>query len=153
MDAAQALADLTEISSQVQAAVIFDDAGKVAGTTLADAARAENLARRGAELLQHAETLRGGTAPPTQLEVATNEGSVFVVRADRRRIVATTGPQPTTGLVFYDLKSALRQIDDAPKPPPRKRRAAPKAAEKTEAPKKPRAPRKKPAPRKNPDAS
>ena len=34
MDAKQALADLTEISSQIQAAVVFDDQGKVAASTV-----------------------------------------------------------------------------------------------------------------------
>jgi len=36
MDASQALADLTEISSQIEAAVLFDAAGAVEGSTLAD---------------------------------------------------------------------------------------------------------------------
>jgi hypothetical protein len=36
MDAKQALADLTEISSQIQAAVVFDDQGKVAASTLGE---------------------------------------------------------------------------------------------------------------------
>ena len=39
MDAQQALSDLTEISSQIQTAVIFDDKGKVAGSTFADETR------------------------------------------------------------------------------------------------------------------
>src|SRR5438093_9683932 len=152
MDAAQALADLTEISSQIQAAVIFDENGDVAGTTLSDPARSEQLARRAADLLQRAETLRGETTQPTQLEVATSEGSVFVVRQKERRIVATTGPQPTTGLVFYDLKSALHQIEQKPKPAPRKPRAPAKARGAADTPTKPRAARKKPAQRKKPDA-
>ena len=33
---------------------------------------------------------------------------MFVVRDGDRLIVATTTPEPTAGLVFYDLKSALR---------------------------------------------
>src|SRR5438876_607741 len=39
VDAQQAIADLTEISSQIQAAVVFDDKGKVAGSTFADVSR------------------------------------------------------------------------------------------------------------------
>jgi predicted regulator of Ras-like GTPase activity (Roadblock/LC7/MglB family) len=165
MDAEQALADLMEISSQIEAAVIFDEAGKVAGSTLGDAARADDLARRAGELLERAASLRGGEAVPTQVEVATNDGSVFVVRDANARIVATTSPQPTVGLVFYDLKSALRQIEQAPPPAP----AEPAAAEpagpdaepsaEAEAPEqapaeaeKPRTARKKPAPRKKADA-
>lgn len=156
MDADQALADLAEISSQIHAAVIFDESGSVAGATLGDQARAKELARSGAELLQRAEGLAGGAAQPTQLEVATTNGSVFVVRQNDRRIVATTGPQPTSGLVFYDLKSALRQSDRPPEPQPEpkpKRRSAAKASGAAAAPKKPPAPKKKPAPRRKTDAS
>jgi predicted regulator of Ras-like GTPase activity (Roadblock/LC7/MglB family) len=143
MDAEQALADLMEISSQIEAAVIFDESGKVAGSTLADGARADDLARRADELLQRAASLRGGDAAPTQLEVATNEGSVFVVRDADVRIAATTSPQPTVGLVFYDLKSALRSVKPKPRP-----RAKPAAKKPAAAPKKPAAPRA----RKKPDA-
>jgi len=59
----------------------------------------------------------------TQVDVATARGSVFVVRDDGRTIVATTAPEPTAGLVFYDLKTCLRALD-APKP--KRRRTKPK---------------------------
>ena len=52
----------------------------------------------------------------TQLEAATGEGSVFVVRDGDRLIAAATGPEPTGGLVFYDLKSCLRRAAKQPKP-------------------------------------
>jgi predicted regulator of Ras-like GTPase activity (Roadblock/LC7/MglB family) len=112
MDAAQALADLTEISSQIEAAVLFDEGGEIAASTLADEERSRELARSAAELLQAAEGVQAGGDSLTQLEAATLEGSVFVVREGARRIVATTGPNPTVGLVFYDLKSALRGIGE-----------------------------------------
>ena len=55
-----------------------------------------------------------------QLEAATTIGSVFVVREGERAIAATTSPEPTVGLVFYDLKTCLRSIDaPAPKRPSR----------------------------------
>jgi predicted regulator of Ras-like GTPase activity (Roadblock/LC7/MglB family) len=127
VDAAQSLAELTEISSQVLAAAIVDGEGMVVASTLSDGAALAEAARA---LLEQAAGARNG-AEPTQVEVATNEGSVFVLRDGSRTIVATTGPRPTVGLVFYDLKSALRSVEDsAPKPKPK-----PKA--------KPRAPRKK----------
>ena len=149
MDAQHALADLTEISSQIRAAVVFDDKGKVAGSTLPDG---EAFARAAAELLAAAEELKPGQSPLTQLEVATADGSVFVVRQDEATMAAITGPNPTVGLVFYDLKSALRSVKPAkPKPPPRKRPPAP-GSKKTSAAKKATA--KKPTPRrKKPDAS
>jgi predicted regulator of Ras-like GTPase activity (Roadblock/LC7/MglB family) len=144
MDAQQAIADLREISSQIQAAVVFDDKGKVAGSTFAEPGRAEELARAAAHLLEQAESVKTGDGALSQLEAATAEGSVFVVRDGKTRIAATTAPEPTVGLVFYDLKSALRQV----KPAPRPRRRPSASAKKTTAPRKKTTARKK-----KPDAS
>ena len=119
MDAVQALADLTEISSQIEAAVLFDEGGAVLGSTLADDGAAQALARAGAALLERAGEFRSEGDGVTQLEASTPEGSVFVVRGDTRRIAATTGPAPTVGLVFYDLKSCLRNADSEPSKPKR----------------------------------
>jgi predicted regulator of Ras-like GTPase activity (Roadblock/LC7/MglB family) len=131
MDAQQALADLTEISSQIRAAVVFDDKGKVAGSTLAGADAADELARAAGELLAAAEEVKPGESPLTQLEVAVGEGSVFVVREGKTSIAATTGSNPTVGLVFYDLKSALRSVKQ--KPAPRKKTTTASAKKKTTA--------------------
>ena len=159
MDAQQALADLTEISSQIEAAVVFDDGGKVAGSTLAEAGAAGELAEAARRLLAAAEEVRTGESALTQIEVATGEGSVFVVRDGTTLIAATTGGNPTAGLVFYDLKSALRALRNAAPP---KKRAAPKKAstaakKKTgtaaAAKKKTAAKSRKTATRKKPDAS
>jgi predicted regulator of Ras-like GTPase activity (Roadblock/LC7/MglB family) len=114
MDPAQALADLTEISSQIEAAVLFDESGDVTGSTLADERAAAALARAAARLLERADTFGGGERTVTQVEASAAEGSVFVVREGKRRIAATTGPDPTVGLVFYDLKSCLRGADEQP---------------------------------------
>jgi predicted regulator of Ras-like GTPase activity (Roadblock/LC7/MglB family) len=123
MEAQQALADLTEISSQIQAAVVFDDSGNVAASTL-DESRAGALAQAAGRLLGEAGGLKpAADAELIQLEAATQEGSVFVVADGPTRIAATTAPEPTVGLVFYDLKSALRSIAAKPKPAPRKRAA------------------------------
>jgi predicted regulator of Ras-like GTPase activity (Roadblock/LC7/MglB family) len=122
MDAAQALADLTEISSQIEAAVLFDESGAVQGSTLTDGAAAEAFARGAADLLQRAGAFRS-EGDVTQLEAATEIGSVFVVRDGARRIAATTAPQPTVGLVFYDLKSCLRNADAEPE---KEKRAGPR---------------------------
>jgi predicted regulator of Ras-like GTPase activity (Roadblock/LC7/MglB family) len=108
VDVAQALADLQEISSQIEAAVVFGADGAVAGSTLADADAAKALADAAAALLASADALRGDEAGVTQIEAALVEGCVFVVRDGDRRIAATTVPSPTVGLVFYDLKSCLR---------------------------------------------
>src|SRR5439155_20392950 len=81
MDAQQALADLTEISSQIQAAVVFDDTGKVLAATLAESTRADDLAQAAGGLLAAADAATPGASALTQLEVATGEGNVFVVRS------------------------------------------------------------------------
>jgi len=117
MDAAQAIGDLTEISPQVREVVAIGPDGGVFGTNLADEARARTFADRARALLDEAEALRPGVA---QLEAATGRGSVFVVRDGERLIAASTSPEPTVGLVFYDLKTCLRSID-APKAKPKPR--------------------------------
>jgi predicted regulator of Ras-like GTPase activity (Roadblock/LC7/MglB family) len=121
MDAAQALADLTEISSQIEAAVLFDGNGAVLGSTLASGEGAEGVARAAAKLLERAGGFRS-EGSITQLEASTSDGSVFVVRDGDRRIAATTAPAPTVGLVFYDLKSCLRNADAEPAKQTRTRR-------------------------------
>jgi predicted regulator of Ras-like GTPase activity (Roadblock/LC7/MglB family) len=108
VDVAQALADLTEISSQIEAAVLFRADGSVEGSTLVDETAAKALAEAAAALLDRAEAVRVSEAEVTQVEAATADGCVFVVRDGERRIAATTVADPTVGLVFYDLKSCLR---------------------------------------------
>ena len=119
MDAAQALADLTEISSQIEAAVLFDAGAAVEGSTLADEAKAQRLADAAAHLLERADGVRSEDVEVTQVEASLADGCVFVVRDGDRRIAATTVANPTVGLVFYDLKSCLR--DSAPEKPKRRR--------------------------------
>jgi predicted regulator of Ras-like GTPase activity (Roadblock/LC7/MglB family) len=119
MDAAQAIADLTEISPQVRQVAAVGADGSVLGSNLSDESAAAQLVERARRLLDTAEELRPGIA---QIEAATIDGSVFVVRDGERLIAATTTPEPTVGLVFYDLKTCLRSIE----PPKPKRRPAKK---------------------------
>ena len=124
MDAAQAIADLTEISPQVRHVVVIGADGSLQGSNLADTEAAQRLLEGARKLVDTAEGLRPGVA---QLEAATPGGSVFVVRDGDRLIAATTTPEPTVGLVFYDLKTCIRSIEDTPKParrrPPAKKKA------------------------------
>src|SRR5215213_2503087 len=117
----QALADLTEISSQIESALVFDREGTVVASTVPDE-RAARLASTALELLRAAEEHGTEGKELAQLDIALQDGSVFVVRDGERLIAATTTPEPTVGLVFYDLKSALRGMGEPEKP----KRAAPK---------------------------
>jgi predicted regulator of Ras-like GTPase activity (Roadblock/LC7/MglB family) len=126
MDAAQAIADLTEISPQVRDVVVVGSDGSVAGSNLPEAGRAERLVDGAKRLVAAADELRPAVA---QLEAATLQGSVFVVRDGDRLIAATTTPEPTVGLVFYDLKTCLRSVEEPKKAAPRKRAPAKKDAD------------------------
>jgi predicted regulator of Ras-like GTPase activity (Roadblock/LC7/MglB family) len=108
VDAASALADLLEISSQLEAAVVVDGDGSIVAAT---AAGGERLARTASDLLRTAEERLGrDERHVTQLEVALREGSVFVVRGDGRSIAGRTGPRPASALVLHDLATTLGAI-------------------------------------------
>jgi predicted regulator of Ras-like GTPase activity (Roadblock/LC7/MglB family) len=113
MDAAQALADLTEISAQIEAAVLAEHDGTVVASTLTDEVAAKSFAESAAKLLSAAEDVRAepGSEPLVQVEGAALDGSVFVAKDDRHLVAAVTKPRPTVGLVFYDLKTCLRMLE------------------------------------------
>jgi predicted regulator of Ras-like GTPase activity (Roadblock/LC7/MglB family) len=113
MDAGQALADLTEISAQIESAVLADHDGSVVASTLADENAAKSFAEAAAELLAAADDVRRepGSEPLVQMEGAAYDGSVFVAKDDRHLVAAVTKPRPTVGLVFYDLKTCLRMLE------------------------------------------
>ena len=127
MDGHEALADLKQISVQIEAAVIADHSGAVQACSPDDAATGELLARLALEIWEAADASRRdlGRDALTQVELSTAQGSVFVVRDAQHVLLATTAPDPTVGLVFYDLKSALHALDGQPGTP------APGAAEPT----------------------
>jgi predicted regulator of Ras-like GTPase activity (Roadblock/LC7/MglB family) len=114
-----ALAELIEISSQIEAAVLFDAQGKVVAATLRDD-RADWVASSARALLEQAAQVTEGDI--TQVEAATADGSLFVVREGELMIAASTSPEPTSGLVFYDLKSGLRRAASKPRSKPKPKR-------------------------------
>jgi predicted regulator of Ras-like GTPase activity (Roadblock/LC7/MglB family) len=138
MDAAQALADLTEISAQIDGAVLADSSGSLVVSTFAQEERGKELAGAAADLLAAASESRAEGQELVQIQAATPRGSVFVVRDENRVVAALTGSRPTVGLVFYDLKTCLRMVareeassqQPAPKQPAPKREQA--AAEETQ---------------------
>jgi predicted regulator of Ras-like GTPase activity (Roadblock/LC7/MglB family) len=129
-----ALAELTEISSQIEVAVLFDAEGKVVAATIPDEPAARVAASAKALLEQAAQI---GAGELTQLEASTEDGSLFVVKDGPTMIAASTASEPTAGLVFYDLKSCLRAVAE----PPPKAKPATKATPKPKPKPKPRTPR------------
>jgi len=49
---------------------------------------------------------------------ASDQAQGSSIRDGDRLIAATTSPEPTVGLVFYDLKTCLRSIDEPAAPAP-----------------------------------
>jgi len=114
MEAAQALADLTEISAQIEAAVLAKPDGSIVASTTKDEGRAKQLAEAAVELVAAGSESRseGRNLELVQLQAATPRGSLFVARDARHVVAAITGSRPTVGLVFYDLKTCLRMLED-----------------------------------------
>lgn len=117
MDAAQALRELLELSSQIEAAAVLGADGAVVASS-PEGKDAAGLATAARELVAAASEL-GGQQDVFRVEVELEAGALFVVREGDRTIVARTGPEPTAGLVVYDLRTSLRSVDE---PAPKKRR-------------------------------
>jgi predicted regulator of Ras-like GTPase activity (Roadblock/LC7/MglB family) len=131
MDAERALADLIEVSSQIEGAVLLGPDGTVAASSFGDDGRAERVAVAARELVSVAEDAPFGTGREalTQLHATSSHGSVFCVRGGDRMIAAVTKPDPTVGLVLYDLRTCLRLAAEESKKPARARKPR-KTAEK-----------------------
>jgi predicted regulator of Ras-like GTPase activity (Roadblock/LC7/MglB family) len=130
MDVGAALAELKELSTQIDVVLVSSRDGELDAST-ATGQTGVKLARLAADIVTQAEQVRAdmGREALAQLQAATPDGSVFAVLDGDRMAVATTGPDPTVGLVFYDLKTLLRQIDRGVDPPPAADEAARVAAE------------------------
>ena len=127
-----ALAELTEISSQIESAVLFGADGKVVAATIPDEPAAQVAASAKALLEQAAQI---GDGERTQIEASTGDGSLFVVKDGTTMIAASTSAEPTAGLVFYDLKECLRAVAKPPAKPAAKPKPKPKPKPRTTRPK------------------
>jgi predicted regulator of Ras-like GTPase activity (Roadblock/LC7/MglB family) len=112
MDPTQALGELMELSSQITAAVVLDGDGAVLASSADDSA---SLAASTLELVAAAADLGGDGREATRVEVELDEGAIFVVREGEHTIAATTGPDPTSGLVVYDLRTCAQAITSGSK--------------------------------------
>jgi predicted regulator of Ras-like GTPase activity (Roadblock/LC7/MglB family) len=109
VDTEAALAELMELSAQIEtAAVLASDGSVIAATVTAE--RAAALAAAAGRLADAAHAVRPDGPQVARVEVTLPEGSTFLVYEGERRIVATTVPEPTAGLVVYDLRTCLRRI-------------------------------------------
>jgi predicted regulator of Ras-like GTPase activity (Roadblock/LC7/MglB family) len=130
MDAAGALRELTELSSQIESAVVLGADGSVLASTQEDSTRAAALASSTLELVGAAFELNTQRLEVTRVEVELEDGALFVLRDGGRTIAAITRPDPTSGLVVYDLRTCLQGIAEPEQK--KKRRTVRKAKEENE---------------------
>jgi predicted regulator of Ras-like GTPase activity (Roadblock/LC7/MglB family) len=112
MDAAGALADLTDVSTRVREAVVVERDGGVIASTLPDETRSRELADAARAALEAASRVPATTTSQViALEAAVPEGSLFVAAGASHMVAATTGPEEPAGLVLYDLRTCLRTLE------------------------------------------
>jgi predicted regulator of Ras-like GTPase activity (Roadblock/LC7/MglB family) len=110
MEPATALSELVGLSTQVVEAVVTGPDGTVDAARAADDERARALASAGAAFLAEAAALRPTAPAVERVHVDLERGSLVAVSDGGRTIVATTVPEPTAGLVAFDLRTALRRL-------------------------------------------
>jgi len=115
MDAAQAIRELSELSSQIESAVVLGADGSVLASTHEDPARTAALASATLGLISAAFELSAQPQEVTRVEVELEDGALFVLRDGGQTIAATTGPDPTSGLVVYDLRTCLQSVAEPAK--------------------------------------
>jgi predicted regulator of Ras-like GTPase activity (Roadblock/LC7/MglB family) len=107
-DAAEAaLAFLAEMSPDLRGAAILDSSGAV----LAAAGDHERWGEDAAALLEIAD--RAGGEPAEQVHIATEQGEVFALRHAGFLAVAVTERFALASLMFFDMRSALRDLTTA----------------------------------------
>jgi hypothetical protein len=126
--AAEIVASLTELSSEIRRVVLADSEGDVLAGSLGEEGGA--LAHVGAELLAHAPSPVSEGAAVEHVVVAAANGAVFAVRLGPWLAVATTTPEPAEALVLHDLRTCLRRLDE---PQARRKRRRAKAQEPADA--------------------
>lgn len=111
MDARRELAELIDVSGDLEQVIVLDDGGVVASTLPDDRARAFEEAVR--DVVAVAERVKpGAPAPLRRLAAAADAGSLFVVRGERLTGAGVTRPSPVEPLVMHDLGSLVRRLEE-----------------------------------------
>jgi predicted regulator of Ras-like GTPase activity (Roadblock/LC7/MglB family) len=112
VDAGRALADLVEISPQIEAVAVVAGDGAPAGSVGVPEAATDTFVRAARELLDRAAAFRTDGSRVTQIHAALGDGEVFAVAdAGGRAVVAVVSGRTSPGLVFYDLKRCLAGVE------------------------------------------
>lgn len=105
MKVQEALGELLRVSSDVTHAAVLETDGTLVATT----GPAPGVAGAAGELWAAAQRAAAeGAGALDQLVCEGPGGATFMVAEGDHRIVAITGRRPVAGLVFYDLRTCLR---------------------------------------------
>jgi len=107
MTADEAIRDLLDISTDVQAVAVLGTDGEL--LSFGPVAVASDLGAAGTRLWEEAagQAAASGAAGLDHVVVEDASGAVAVLEAREHRIVAVTGPQPAVGLLLFDLRTCL----------------------------------------------
>ena len=123
-DVQAAFEEMMDISTDIDQAVIFGEAGVLA-SNLEESAQ-EAAVGRARELVRLAVARAGemGSQPFTQLAIDTGDGYVFLSRDQEEglTIMATGKKGSRVGLALYDLKTCLRDAGGAKADSPKGRK-------------------------------
>lgn len=109
--AKEALQELLEMSSSVRHAVLVRGASEVLASTFASTESETEMVSMARDILEAAREAADGMdrAALSQLFVEAKSGCVFIVTGGNETwLAATTGTDPTVGLVLYDANTALK---------------------------------------------
>jgi predicted regulator of Ras-like GTPase activity (Roadblock/LC7/MglB family) len=110
-----ALRYLDELSTDIRAAVLLDSAGSVAAAHAAQGdPPAERLGEMAGHLFEHAgraaDAAHAFEGEVAQVEITTQDGAVFAVRAEGWTIAVVAGRFALPSLMFYDLRAVLSDL-------------------------------------------
>ena len=105
-----ALAYLGELSTDIRAAAVIDDAGSLAATSGFDDAAADDVRDLVGDLFAGAKEAAGDAPAPGQLEVSLPDGSVYAVRDRGWTLAVVSGRFALSSLMFFDLRMVIRDL-------------------------------------------
>jgi predicted regulator of Ras-like GTPase activity (Roadblock/LC7/MglB family) len=103
-----ALSYLDELSTDIRAAVVLDEAGAPLAHKAAGEGSRDRLGALALDLFERADRAAGEHVP--QLEVFTGDGAVYGVRQGGWTLVVVTGRFALPSVMFYDLRSVLSDL-------------------------------------------
>jgi hypothetical protein len=103
-----ALRYLLELSTDIRAAFLLDERGKL--TASAPEPPPERVAGAGAKLVQEARALANGGQPAVEIDVKLDGGAAFMVWEGGPALICVTGPFALPGLILHDMRIALSDL-------------------------------------------